>query len=332
MSGRRPHGPRRGLRLLLAAFGAVVGVLLTGATGAFGYWLAVSAGNPSAAAADALPIGATPSAATTPSANSTTVAITFAAASTSLGNVAIPAGNYTLRRYPTVGAPVPVTATCTGITTITCTASNVPDGTWQYTDTPTYGLDWVGTESAKSAPVVVDATASGGSCAVGGLGLCHRPVGAGRSGDRHRHRRLRGQCQHGDGAARLRDPVRRHLRHVQLIRPGHPHRRQRHHRALGSLLPIPATSHRQRRQHNHLGHLQHRQGRHHLPHGSDAVSDRGLRHRPVGAGRPGDRHRHRWFGGQRQPCDAAARLCDPVGGHLRTAVQLVHSGHPHRRQ
>jgi hypothetical protein len=158
MSGRRPHGPRPGLRLLLAAFGAVVGVLLTGATGAFGYWLAVSAGNPSAAAADALPIGAPPSAATTPSANSTTVAITFAAASTSLGNVAIPAGNYTLRRYPTVGAPVPVTATCTGITTITCTASNVPDGTWQYTDTPTYGLDWVGTESAKSASVVVDAT------------------------------------------------------------------------------------------------------------------------------------------------------------------------------
>ena len=137
----------------------MVGVLLTGATGAFGYWLATSADNASLASADSLPTGATPSAATTPSPNSTTVAVTFPAASTSPGNVAIPAGQYTLRRYPTVGAPVPVAATCTGITTITCTASNVPDGTWQYTDTPTYGLNWVGTESAKSTPVVVDTTA-----------------------------------------------------------------------------------------------------------------------------------------------------------------------------
>ena len=35
----------------------------------------------------------------------------------------------------------------------------MPDGTWQYTDTPTYGLNWVGTQSPRSAPVVVDTTA-----------------------------------------------------------------------------------------------------------------------------------------------------------------------------
>ena len=158
MIGRRPRRPGRGLRLLLAALGAVVGVLLTAATGAFGYWLATSTDNPSLASADSMPTGATPSAATTPSANSTTVAVTFAAASTSPGNVAIPAGKYTLRRYPPVGAPVLVTATCSGTSTITCTEANVSDGTWQYTNTPTYGLNWVGTESTRSAAVIVDTT------------------------------------------------------------------------------------------------------------------------------------------------------------------------------
>ncbi len=160
MKRRRPQdGPGPRVRLLLAALGAVVGVLLTGATGAFGYWLATSTGNPSLATADTLPTGSTPTAATTPNPNSTTVSITFAAASTSPGNVAIPAGQYTLRRHPAAGAPVSVTATCAGITTITCTESAVPDGTWQYTDTPTYGLNWVGTQSPRSAPVVVDTTA-----------------------------------------------------------------------------------------------------------------------------------------------------------------------------
>jgi hypothetical protein len=43
---------------------------------------------------------------------------------------------------------------------ITCTESSVPDGTWQYTDTPTYAANWVGTESAKSGPVAVSTTAT----------------------------------------------------------------------------------------------------------------------------------------------------------------------------
>ena len=163
MSGGPPHVTGRRVRLLLAVIGAVVGGLLTGATGAFGYWLAMSDDNPSLATADTLPKGATPALATPGaldplSPNSKTVYVTFAAASTSPGNVAIPAGQYTLRRYPAAGDPVPVTATCSGVTTITCTESNVPDGSWQYTDTPTYGLNWVGDESEKSAPVVVDTT------------------------------------------------------------------------------------------------------------------------------------------------------------------------------
>jgi hypothetical protein len=62
-----------------------------------------------------------------------------------------------LQRYSSQGgAPVTVNASCVGTRTITCTESSVPQGTWQYSNTPTYGANWVGTESAMSAPVTVD--------------------------------------------------------------------------------------------------------------------------------------------------------------------------------
>ena len=35
----------------------------------------------------------------------------------------------------------------------------MPDGNWVYTDTPTYGTNWTGSESAKSPTVLVDTTA-----------------------------------------------------------------------------------------------------------------------------------------------------------------------------
>ena len=53
-----------------------------------------------------------------------------------------------------------MTASCSGTGMITCTESSVPDGTWQYTDTPTYATNWVGIESAKSGPVTVSTTAT----------------------------------------------------------------------------------------------------------------------------------------------------------------------------
>ena len=34
----------------------------------------------------------------------------------------------------------------------------MPEGTWQYTDTPTYAANWVGVESAESGPVTVNTT------------------------------------------------------------------------------------------------------------------------------------------------------------------------------
>jgi hypothetical protein len=80
---------------------------------------------------------------------------------TTTGGVEIPASDYVLQRYPPAGgSPVTVTPSCSGTGMITCTESSVPDGTWQYTDTPTYAANWVGTESAKSGPVAVSTTAT----------------------------------------------------------------------------------------------------------------------------------------------------------------------------
>lgn len=161
MSGH-PTPLRRGrVRLMLAILGAVAGVMLTTATGAFGFWLATSTENPSAAIADTLPAGSTPTAVSTvPTPNSTTVSFTLPPVSRSNGQVAIPAENYRITRYEatTGGAAQPTLATCVGTTTVECSESEVPDGTWRYTSTPIFGQDWVGPESSKSASVIVDTT------------------------------------------------------------------------------------------------------------------------------------------------------------------------------
>ena len=116
--------------------------------------------NPAQAVANSLAQGATPSASVS-STSYDTVTITFAEVDTTTGGVEIPASDYVLQRYPpTGGSPVTVTPSCSGTGMITCTESSVPDGTWQYTDTPTYAANWVGTESAKSGPVAVSTTAT----------------------------------------------------------------------------------------------------------------------------------------------------------------------------
>jgi hypothetical protein len=161
---RPAHARRRPLsrlaRFALVLFGAAVGFGVVGAGVAFGYWLTSDSSNPAQAAADTLPTGATPAAPTTaPSSNSNSVVVAFTQASTTTGHTAIPASDYSLRRYPAAGGTgVNTAASCSGTGTITCTESSVPDGKWMYTDTPTYGTNWVGVESAKSAAVTVDTT------------------------------------------------------------------------------------------------------------------------------------------------------------------------------
>jgi hypothetical protein len=112
--------------------------------------------NPAQAVANSLPQGTTPSASLSATSYDT-VTITFTEVNTTTGGVEIPASDYVLQRYPSAGgSPVTVTPSCSGTGTITCTESSVPDGTWQYTDTPTYATNWVGVESAESGPVTVN--------------------------------------------------------------------------------------------------------------------------------------------------------------------------------
>jgi hypothetical protein len=149
---------REGRRVSILAL--VIALIVLGAAGtAFAVWTGTFTGN-SYTKADTLATGATPNTPTTNTPNGNTVAFSFTRALTVAG-VTIPAANYTIQRYTaTGGSAVPVSNACSlASTTVTCTESSVPDGAWKYTDTPTFGTNWVGTESAKSAAVTVDTTA-----------------------------------------------------------------------------------------------------------------------------------------------------------------------------
>ena len=152
------RSPRRWTTMVVVALGLILGAL-SGATVAWAFFSGGSATEANAVTADTLPQGATPSTpVTTPRFNSNTVQVTFSQVSTTTGNVALT--SYTLRRYPTAGgSAVTVSASCSiSSDTVTCNESLVPDGNWQYTDTPTYSTNWVGIESSKSGTVTVDTT------------------------------------------------------------------------------------------------------------------------------------------------------------------------------
>ena len=157
---RQPRQHRLSRRARMMAFAGIF-VVAAAAAPAFAYWVvsvAYAAGNFSVAQADTLPAGSTPTAATTPSANSNTVGITFDTSPTTTSGRTIT--SYVINRYATGSGTPSFTFTCTPPAgTFTCTDNFVSDGSWQYTDSATIaGTSWVGTESAKSNSVVVDTT------------------------------------------------------------------------------------------------------------------------------------------------------------------------------
>jgi large repetitive protein len=145
-------------RLVLCALGLGFGLAIALAGAASAYWVVsvFSGTNGAEAAAQTLPIGATPGASVSPASNPN-VSIAFGQ-SLSSGGSALSA--YTVTRY-LMGATsgVAISGSCTPGTTVVCTDSPGP-GTWLYTDTPTIGTYWVGTESQKSSAVIVEAQTS----------------------------------------------------------------------------------------------------------------------------------------------------------------------------
>jgi hypothetical protein len=110
-------------------------------------WSAGASGT-GAAKAKTMSGGNTPSASVT----GNDVTLTWTASSFPEGG-AIP--SYVVKRYDLLGVAQTVLADCAGtVTGTTCTENNVPIGTWKYSVTPAVGL-WRGSESAKSADVVV---------------------------------------------------------------------------------------------------------------------------------------------------------------------------------
>ena len=67
-----------------------------------------------------------------------------------------PVTGYTVRRYDSItGVEGEVGGTCAGVVAATsCTDTSATLGSWEYTVTPLHG-SWTGTESARSAPVVL---------------------------------------------------------------------------------------------------------------------------------------------------------------------------------
>jgi hypothetical protein len=148
--------PARGIAVSLAGIALVA--VTAGTISAF--WTVTSGASPhtARAVADALPQGATPGTPTTAAPNGRTATVTFAQVTTTSGSVALT--NYRLVRYQQgASVAIPVTAPCSiagGV--VSCAETALPDGRWQYANTPTLGTNWVGGESARSGVVVIDGT------------------------------------------------------------------------------------------------------------------------------------------------------------------------------
>ena len=115
------------------------------------YWTALSVpGGNGLSAAATVAQGATPAAAPTLQ----SVAVSWAARTLSTGTAV---SGYVVKRYDATTLALQTTLPgCAGtVSTLSCTESNVPAGTWRYTTTPVFAANWAGVESALSPTVTV---------------------------------------------------------------------------------------------------------------------------------------------------------------------------------
>lgn len=172
---------RRGRLSSLIAIPLVL--VLVGGT-AWAYWIAGStAGSSGASAATSVGVGSTPTA----SAAGSAVTVSWAASTLATGQAV---SGYQVKRYDaTTLALQTILTACTGtVTATTCVESAVPTGSWKYSITPVFATNWLGTESAKSATVLVDPTAPtnaislvgvNGGASLTGTNIYYRGVAAG---------------------------------------------------------------------------------------------------------------------------------------------------------
>lgn len=148
---------RRGLILgLITALFALIGVGV-----AWGYFTATDGAHSAQAEADTLPAGQTPSVSISYPSGVATATVTFNRATTSFGRTV---STFAIKRYSTAtGGSASVQLACTPGGTgssVSCTESGVPAGTWYYSDTPTFaGSAWAGSESGRSNSITPDTTA-----------------------------------------------------------------------------------------------------------------------------------------------------------------------------
>ena len=137
----------------------VLGMVLaaSGAVNAQAFWVSTDSSNHAAAAGDALQQGSTPTASKTAA---TSAGVAFTRANTLHGREVT---GYLVRRYDSPNAISPAASfSCDwpSATTLSCSESGLPDGTWYYTNTTRVtGSLWEGTESTRSNGVTIDTTA-----------------------------------------------------------------------------------------------------------------------------------------------------------------------------
>jgi hypothetical protein len=140
---------RVGLLALVTA--AAVAILAAGGA-AWAYWSAQAGNVPVSSYADSVGSGSQP----TVSASGTSVTLSWTATTTAAGRGV---QGYLVNRYAaatggTATAAAAGTCAAVPVTTVSCTESNVPTGTWYYTVTPVLSA-WRGAQSARSAAATV---------------------------------------------------------------------------------------------------------------------------------------------------------------------------------